>query len=541
MTSLTRFGGAAFRSADQRMGNDSQRTSLVNHAFRLRDQPIRMKTRGSPETNARHVLPMRARFSLSSLPIKYRLPLIVAGILFGVILISIWISYRSVKESAVAVGRERLFSLTLQLANQTEQSLPLVLGRTFSAANEPAIRAFLQSPSAATRPAAVAVLQQFNHTLDPSSVQVELWNANAVVLIEPSSAPPETADLDIEFKQSATDPFKAAGPIRVVKGLVVYAAVAAVKDEAGKPIGFLVRWRRVSSAQNVREQVADLLVSQGALYYGNTRGDIFTDLEKIVPKPPVHLSFILKVAHYSRDGNSVMALGRPINGTPWYVVVEFPDQMFLTQANTFLRQMVLIGSILFTVGVVGSFALASHMTRRLRLLTKAASAMGRGDYCSLVAVRGNDDELDQLANAFNFMLVKVWETQLELERQMLERTACFEAAPNAMLMIDEQGRMTLVNAQLEQLFGYQRAELLNQPVKMLVPERYRTAHQEHGENLLSSLSARAMGADRDLYGRRKDGTEVPIEVRLNPIRTNKGAFVASIIDITERKRGEHAL
>src|SRR5260221_1684505 len=77
---------------------------------------------------------------------------------------------------------------------------------------------------------------------------------------------------------------------------------------------------------------------------------------------------------------------------------------------------------------------------------------------------------------------------------------------------------------------------------MLVPERYRTAHPEHRASFYSSPSARVMGAGRDLYGRRKDGTEVPIEIGLNPIRNDKGAFVlASIIDITERKRLEHVL
>src|SRR5258708_30411184 len=111
-----------------------------------------MSTRGSPKPDLDHASSRRARFSLSNLPIKYRLPLIIGGILFGIILISIWASYRSVKESAIAVGRERLLSLTQQLANQTQQSLPLVLGRTFPAANQPAVRAFLQSPSPTPRP-----------------------------------------------------------------------------------------------------------------------------------------------------------------------------------------------------------------------------------------------------------------------------------------------------------------------------------------------------------------------------------------------------
>ena len=117
-----------------------------------------------------------------------------------------------------------------------------------------------------------------------------------------------------------------------------------------------------------------------------------------------------------------------------------------------------------------------------------------------------------------------------------------EASPSAMLMVNGEGRIALVNAQTERLFGYSRAELLGQRVEMLVPERYVTAHPDHRAGFLEHPSARAMGAGRDLYGLRKDGSEVPIEIGLNPIETDEGPFVlADIIDITKRKEGEDAL
>ncbi len=116
-----------------------------------------------------------------------------------------------------------------------------------------------------------------------------------------------------------------------------------------------------------------------------------------------------------------------------------------------------------------------------------------------------------------------------------------EAAPNAMLMVDTRGRMTLANTQVELLFGYTRTELLDKPVEMLVPERYRAVHAGQRTDFFQHPSSRAMGAGRDLYGRRKDGSEVPIDIGLNPINTPEGPFVlASIIDITERKFDEEA-
>jgi PAS domain S-box-containing protein len=110
-----------------------------------------------------------------------------------------------------------------------------------------------------------------------------------------------------------------------------------------------------------------------------------------------------------------------------------------------------------------------------------------------------------------------------------------EDAPNAMIMVDEAGRIALVNAQAERLFGYARAELVGKPVETLVPERHRHGHEGLRRQFLSAPQARNPGPGRDLHGLRRDGTEVPIEIGLNPIRTTEGAFVlASVVDITER-------
>src|SRR5258706_20024 len=499
-----------------------------------------MNTRGSPQTDVLHAsLRRRPRFSLANLPLKHRLPLLIGTLLLGIITVSIWTSYSGVKESALEVGSERLRSLTRQLANQTQQSLPIVLNRTFTVANDPAVRTFLRSPSSSTRPAAVSILQQFAPVQDPGSSQVELWNTTgSLVLTIPDNSSPESADLSVEFKQSGVDPYKAAGSIRVVKGVVMYTVAAAVKNDQGKVVGYLVRWRLVSPTANARKQLSDLLGSDAALYYGNSKGDAFTDLENAVPLPPVGLSQTLEVTHYTRDGNPVMAKGRPIIGTAWFLLVEFPERTFLAQAHRFLWRILMIGFVLLGGGIAAAFALSRSITRPLRSLTDAASAIGSGDYSSIVAF-DRSDEVGKLANAFNLMLVKVRDAQRELQRDLSERTARLEAAPSAMLMVDDRGRMTLVNAQLEQLFGYPRAELLDQPVEMLVPERYRNVHPGHRAVFFQTPSARSMGAGRDLFGRRKDGTEIPIEIGLNPIKTDEGAFVlASIIDITERRRAE---
>ncbi|MBU2500428.1 PAS domain S-box protein [bacterium] len=110
-----------------------------------------------------------------------------------------------------------------------------------------------------------------------------------------------------------------------------------------------------------------------------------------------------------------------------------------------------------------------------------------------------------------------------------------EAAPSAVIAVDGKGDIVLVNTQAEKLFGYARQDLLGRPLEMLVPERFRKSHAGLREGYAAAPSARAMGAGRDLFALRADGSEVPVEIGLNPISTDEGPMVlASIIDITER-------
>lgn len=117
-----------------------------------------------------------------------------------------------------------------------------------------------------------------------------------------------------------------------------------------------------------------------------------------------------------------------------------------------------------------------------------------------------------------------------------------EFAPMAMVMTGPAGLIEMVNAQAEAVFGYSRSELLGKPVEMLVPERFRTHHPDLRTAFFADAQSRPMGAGRDLYGRRKDGTEFPVEIGLNPIPTEDGTMVlSSITDISDRKLKEERL
>jgi len=131
---------------------------------------------------------------------------------------------------------------------------------------------------------------------------------------------------------------------------------------------------------------------------------------------------------------------------------------------------------------------------------------------------------------------------LKLVGQALLSSTFLEAVPDATLVVNREGIVLQANSQIETLFGYTRDELIGQAVEILVPDRQRSQHHHHREGFIAQPKVRRMGAGLDLFGRRRDGSEFPVEISLSPVMTDSGILVLSAIrDVTDRKRIEEEL
>ena len=117
-----------------------------------------------------------------------------------------------------------------------------------------------------------------------------------------------------------------------------------------------------------------------------------------------------------------------------------------------------------------------------------------------------------------------------------------ESAPDAMVIVDQEGKIVLANAQTDKLFGYHREELVGRPVETIVPANLRERHVRHRQGYAADPKVRHMGVGLELFALRKDGTEIPVEISLSPLKTEEGMLVSCAIrDITQRKQMENAV
>jgi PAS domain S-box-containing protein len=292
-------------------------------------------------------------------------------------------------------------------------------------------------------------------------------------------------------------------------------------------------------------------IISAAIYDRNNKLFASYDRDSLISKPAVTSD-----TSRARFENGTLVLFQPIMldkskiGT-MYLVSDLQAMYLRFTSYGGILLLVFVGSILT------AFFTASKLQKKisepiLNLAHTAKAISHQNDY-SIRAAKTSNDETGLLADAVNQMLTQIQERDISLQQankvmavEIGERRRAedrfrlvVESAPNGMVMINQQGTIILINSQTEKLFQYTREELIGQSIDILVPMRYRNNHGSFRTGFIAKPEARAMGIGRDLFGRRKDGSEFPVEIGLNPIETVEGIMVlSSIVDITERKRAE---
>jgi PAS domain S-box-containing protein len=205
--------------------------------------------------------------------------------------------------------------------------------------------------------------------------------------------------------------------------------------------------------------------------------------------------------------------------------------------------------------LAGSLAAGFLLSRWLqRLVTRPILSLAgtvrkvseQKDY-SLRASKEVDDEVGYLVTQFNDLLRQIQQRDESLKLEIEERrlaeqrfSLAVESSPTAMIMVDTQGIVTLINAEAERMFGYQRDEILGKDIECLIPARFRNTHRAYRRAFAGEPKKVFVGgAGRDLFGLRKDGSEFPAEIGLSPIQNQNESFVLSaVVDITERRSAE---
>ncbi|MEP7355814.1 MAG: PAS domain S-box protein, partial [Anaerolineales bacterium] len=210
-----------------------------------------------------------------------------------------------------------------------------------------------------------------------------------------------------------------------------------------------------------------------------------------------------------------------------------------------------LGALVFARGQRGRRYSPSEVALAQELARRAALALDNTHlFAEAQALNANlERRVDEQTLALKATLERLRATNAELEAEILERQGMedrfrnlLQAAPDAIIISDESGRIVLANNQAEAIFGYTPAELIGQMVERLIPPQLARIHALHRQQFMANAHPRTMGQGLDLYGRHKNGREFPVEISLSPLKTPEGLLITSAVrDLTERQRGEQQL
>ena len=445
-------------------------------------------------------------------------------------------AYVQVRRSAITSANDRLAKVTDQVTDMLSTSVQRMSGTMRRDADKPELRAFLSSPSPATRAAATSVLK----TLRAASTQIvdiTLWNERGETVISPEpvrDAVPvavKTRILGINAQHDSA----VTAPLHLVSDTPVFAIGAPVLV-SGKVVGYLVERGHLSGAPNGGKAIADLIGPGAGVFLGNTSGDLWSDFWLRADPPPFKAGKPHQVVEYERSGvagGAKYALAQHIPGTPWNLLVELPRSYVMGPVDSFLRNATLFTFALLALSAFLLWRLSRNITRPLSDLREAAVAITLGDYSRRVDMQ-RSDELGQLSRAFGTMAGRVALAQQNLQRQletMEESEARYRKITEASfdgidIVVDDVVRDA--NRGFAEIFGYTVEEVIGRHVSEFLAEESLAAMRERAEQKNEGMY--------EFVGKHRTGRKIILEAmtKAHNIGGRPGR-ISAFRDVTEKR------
>lgn len=485
----------------------------------------------------------------------------IAALLAAVIAVFASLVFYEMRRQAEQQAAERTRSASIQIAMLLLQSVRQQVAQVAAASGDTALIAAARSPSERTLGAAEARLLRLQASA-PIRDEIQYWDVDGDLLAEiPAPDSLRVAGGPRERPRMGDGDSVALGPIHSDSAGTWFDVIATVGTPTNHE-GYVVRRRRLVSSPGTRRAVEMInrLTGVGARFMVGQPESGWTDLLGPTDGPTNPESTAGAMYSYRlADGARRVGAAEAIEGTPWYVWVEFPHERIYGRSFVFLRRISIIGVVIALLGALTGWLLSRPITQPLGALTEAATKMADGDYEHRLGLQ-RGDELGQLAAAFDRMASSVQEARTGLEGQVEQRThelqetlerlsaseqqfrSLASSAGAAIVTADPQGRITFMNATGETMFGYAPDELVGRPISDLMPAEDGAAIEKRAGRLLKAADSGSNDRTMEFLARRKDGTEFPVELSLASWVVNGRRSTGGVLrDITERRSMQASL